>query len=499
MQRWFSIFAVVVAFCVTSNCGSYKNNTVSGGGGTAATITDPVTSLGAGAVYTFTATVPNTNGYTPGIMWSMTGAGNLSNPMNNGFSSSVIYTAPASAPSPNSITVKATPSDTVLTAAANTFSIGAMGAPPSPYVTMLAGHYAFELAGNDANGEASSIAGSIAADGTGKITAGTLDLNQGSAATMRGSSVTGTYTLDSALHGTITVATNASAGAQPMSFTVALAPDGKSGILTAGDTGGFQMNGTLRQQDASALALEKTAGEFAFKLAANSAERVATVGRFSIAANANITGLADSSASGAGPVFTSAGVVGRVTASPDANGRGTFNLAMAGETSQLVYYVVSTKALLLMETVAGSPSRNRQAGVAELQMLPFAASTVNASSAFRAAGFDQKASAPGPVFVTGRLAIENLAHATFDWDATDGAVAISQTGLRSELVAFDPATGRGTIGIANGASNNFADSVVFYLSESGRGFLLDTTAGRLNRATAGELRPASGAASADSQ
>ena len=55
------------------------------------------------------------------------------------------------------------------------------------------------------------------------------------------------------------------------------------------------------------------------------------------------------------------------------------------------------------------------------------------------------------------------------------------------------------IAITNGYSNNFADSVVFYLAESGKGFLLDTTAGRFNRAIAGELRPATGVASPDSQ
>jgi hypothetical protein len=132
-------------------------------------------------------------------------------------------------------------------------------------------------------------------------------------------------------------------------------------------------------------------------------------------------------------------------------------------------------------------------------MLPFAPATVNASSAFRAAGFDQIAPAPGPVTVTGKLSIANLSHATIDWDATGAGLSFSQTALRSELVAFDPATGRGTIAITNGNANNFADSVVFYLADSGRGFLLDTTAGRFNRAIAGDLRPAIAGASVDLQ
>lgn len=500
MQRWFTLFAVLIACGVVSNCGGSYKSPVSGGGGTAATITDPISSVGAGSTYTFSASTPSTNGYTPGIMWSLTGSGTLSTPMNTGFTSSVVYTAPASVPSPNSVTIMATPSDTMLTAASNTFSIGTAGAPTSPYIAMLAGHYAFEISGPDANGEPSTIVGSIAADGSGKITAGSLDLNTGSAATARSSSLKGTYTLNSTLNGTITLSANASAvAAQPLQFTVALAPDGKSGTLTAGDAASFEMKGTLQQQDATAFSVEKIAGQFAFKLESNPTERVATVGRFAIAANANISGLADSSESGAGPMLTSAAVVGRITSAPDATGRGTLSLANGGETSQLVYYIVSSKALMMMETTSGTPGGNRQVGLAELQVLPFAPSTVNASSDFHATGFDQVAAAPGPVTVTGKLSIANFSHATIDWDSTGAGMPFSQTALRSELVTFDPNTGRGTIAIANGNANNFADFVVFYLTDSGSGFLLDSTAGRFNRAIAGDLKPATGVTSSDSQ
>jgi hypothetical protein len=79
MQRWFTLFAVLVALGVNSNCGSYKSP-VSGGGTTSATITDPISSVGAGSTYTFSASTPSNNGYTPGIMWTITGAGTLSPP-----------------------------------------------------------------------------------------------------------------------------------------------------------------------------------------------------------------------------------------------------------------------------------------------------------------------------------------------------------------------------------------------------------------------------------
>ena len=486
MNRWLTLFAVVIALGVTSNCG-YKNKVSSGGGANAATITDLVSSVGVGASYTFTATTPNTNGYTAGISWSIspaTGAGTLTNVTNSGFSSSVVYTAPASAPNPNSATITATPTDTAVGVATDSFTVGSS---TTPYSSTLSGRYAFEVMGFDANGEPSSIVGTITSDGSGKITAGALDMNQGSAATVHAASLVGTYTLGSSFRGTLTLTAGVSATAQPMSFAISLASDGKTGVLEGEDSGGFQMmNGTLQQQDASAFSLAKISSEFAFKLDSNSDVRVATVGEFAIGANSNIAGLADSSQSGAGPVLTSAGVAGRVTAPPDRNGRGTLSLGMGGATSQLAYYIASSQTVFLMESVSAGGAA-RLTGIAERQALPLTAATANASSTFRASGFDAQVSTPGPVSLTGSLAIQNLTHAELSWNASSARPTQPGISLRSELVTFDPSTGRGTIQIANGYSNNFADSVAFYLAAPGEGFLLDTTAGKFNRAIVGDL------------
>ena len=89
--------------------------------------------------------------------------------------------------------------------------------------------------------------------------------------------------------------------------------------------------------------------------------------------------------------------------------------------------------------------------------------------------------------VVGSMTIQNLSHATLSWEGTNGGSTLSIDSLRSDLVTFDPATGRGTIEIANGFVNNFANSVAFYLASPGKGFLLDKTAGRFNRALVGEL------------
>jgi hypothetical protein len=486
MNRRLTLFAVVIALGVNSNCG-YKNNMSSGGGPNSATITNLVSSVGVGASYMFTATIPNTNGYTAGISWSISpamGAGTLASVTNSGFSSSVVYMAPASAPMPNSVTITATPTDTVVGVATDTFTIGNS---TTPYSSMLSGRYAFEVMGFDANGEPSSIVGTITSDGSGKITAGALDMNQGGAATVHSTLLGGTYTLGNTFRGTLTLSAGVSATAQPMRFAISLASDGKTGVLEGEDSGGFQMmNGTLQLQDSSAFSLAKISSEFAFKLESNSNERVATVGEFAIGANSNIAGLADSSQSGAGPVLTSAGVAGRVTAPPDTNGRGTLSLGMGGATAQLVYYVVSSQTVFLMESVSAGGAAHLT-GIAERQALPFSAATANASSTFSASGFDAQVSTPGPVSVTGSLVIQNLTHAELSWSASSARPTQPSMSLRSDLVTFDPSTGRGTIQIANGYSNNFADSVAFYLAAPGEGFLLDTTAGKFNRAIVGDL------------
>ena len=276
MNQWLTICAVLIALGVNSCGGGYGGG--SSGSSNSATITNKVSAVATGSMYTFNATTPSTSGYTSGISWSISpssGAGTLSSAMNSGYSSSVVYTAPASAPSPNSVTITATPTDTRVAAATDTFSIGTS---TTPYVAMLSGRYAFEVSGHNASGEPSSIVGSISSDGSGNITEGVLDMNQGNGLTVR-SPLTGTYTLNGNFHGTVALSAAVSAIAQPLSFAVSLSSDGKTGTLTRGDSVGFHMNGTLRQQDASAFSLAKISSEFAFRLDSISTRNGSLVGQ----------------------------------------------------------------------------------------------------------------------------------------------------------------------------------------------------------------------------
>lgn len=483
-KRYMALIAVLAVVGVNASCGGgYGSSSGSPGNtGLTASITNSITTLQAGATYTFQATTPSSNGYTAGVNWSIspsTGGGTLSNAMNNGFSSSVMYQAPTTPPSPNSVTITATPSDTHVGPATDTFMI--MASP----MAMLNGQFAIELSGFDLTGETLGVVGSITADGAGSVTGGSIDLNRNRAPSVHIAPVTGTYTLDSKMQGDISLIT-APESDRPLTFSFTLAAD-MSGMITGSDSNGVALSGRLQRQDRAAFSLAKISRNFVFKLESNSPDRLATVGELSIGGNSILSGIADVSKSGIDPVFAGVPIAGRLTAPPGANGRGTFTLATPAENSLFIFYVASDSRLFLLETNSDSVTRTRQLGLAERQMLPFTPATANASSRVRASGFDTQVSSFGAVSLIGSIAIQNLSHATLSWDATNAVTTVSVDSLRSDLITFDPSTGRGTIAIANGFVNNFADSVVFYLASPGEGFLIDKTAGRFNRAIAGDI------------
>jgi hypothetical protein len=494
MYRKLAFLLVLMALGMNASCGKgYGSSSGSGNGGggngISASITNPVTTVQEGAMYTFSATSPSNNGYTSGITWSIspaTGAGTLSAATNSGFSSSVTYTAPTTLPSPNSVTITAMPSDSAVSAATDMFTITASAA------NMLDGQFAFVLSGVDGSSEAVNIAGSITADGSGNITGGEMDFNRGHAPAAVSTPLAGTYTLDSNRHGVVSLATPIPGESHALAFDIALAADGNTGTATSSDANGLHISGTLHRQqggqDGAAFSLAQISSSFAFKLESNSPGRVATAGKLAIGENSNIVGIADSSKSGTGPLLAAAAVAGRITAAPDANGRGTLMLSTSAGTSRLAFYIVSEESFVLIETDSPNTGEARQIGVAERQMSAFSPAAVNASSVMHAVGFDAQPSTWGPIGITGKIAIENLSHATLNWTASAAGELLPEVVMRSELVTFDPASGRGAIKIANGYANNFADSVVFYLSAPGEGFVLDTTEGKFNRAIAGDLR-----------
>lgn len=182
-------------------------------------------------------------------------------------------------------------------------------------------------------------------------------------------------------------------------------------------------------------------------------------------------------------------------AGPDADGRGTFTLtlndALGSTTQNFAYYAVTAKKIIAVEIDGNGTMTADFSG----QSTPFTAETVaTAGSVFAMSGVDT-AAAGNEIAAVGQLQMTGVGSNTgaLHWDSNDDGMIVGPASFASQAVpAFDPTTGRGTVTIAGGAVSGLADSVVFYLTAPGTGFLMDTTAGAFNRAISGTLTPQAG-------
>jgi hypothetical protein len=112
------------------------------------------------------------------------------------------------------------------------------------------------------------------------------------------------------------------------------------------------------------------------------------------------------------------------------------------------------------------------------------ANSVNGTGAFGLIGADDgldTTQTPFASVVIGQMIISGGTTAGVNCDINDaGVVSVCGTdgvhpGSVPGVVAFDPATGRGTITFTNGFDSFFVDSLAFYLEANGTGVMLDTT------------------------
>jgi hypothetical protein len=365
----------------------------------------------------------------------------------------------------------------------------------------LDGQYAFVLSGYDSTGAPTGVAGSITADGHGHITGGSVDVNDGMVISSTSSALTGSYTLDGNFRGIFTLTNTIGSVTHPLAFAFTLRSDGASGDLIGLDANGFFIQGTMQRQDPTAFSLSKLAGEFAFEFDQNqylvsgiphSTGRFVGIGRFTLGSNGISTnGFADFSKALIGVTRTDEPISFTLAAGPGASGRGTISSSDSGGTASFVYYIVSSGTILVLRTDAAAMT-----GVISKQNLPFSATTVDTAGAvFSLAGVDATANFPSPAEIAaiGQLQVTNSTSAVQHWDSV-GCICGPATASNS-TVTFDPTTGRGTITVASGFTNGLFDTAVFYLLDSGKGFILDTTAGPSNRALAGSFRPQTGVGS----
>jgi hypothetical protein len=387
------------------------------GGGTqlpiSVQITNPFSTINAGSAgVAVNATVTN-DLQNEGVTWTLSptsGTGALS----AATALSVLYTPPnqAAQPPDNTPTLTATSVADPTKSANFTFTIEPASATAA--ACTLSGPYVFALSGKDSAGMPLAALGRIVVD-AGKITAGSLDINDNSQSS-RTPAVTGTCTAESVQgfagvdsRGAIVLDTAPAGFAQPPHFEYVIFRGSSSGTLretTAGKAHGY---GSIYAQSfaseggtsaPSAGVVAPPSGTFALDVSNVGAPYTprSMSGRFEIAFRngaGTITGGTASDISGGGyfsggsesdkwgaaiaeadiaaaPKLTFTGIA----TPPDATGRGTLTFDFAanaddapigsGATESLIYTIVTPKLILLLQS-SGTPSTIHLGAATQLQ------------------------------------------------------------------------------------------------------------------------------------
>ena len=368
---------------------------------------------------------------------------------------------------------------------------GISSAPPQP--NALNGQYAFVIAGFDPSNNHVGIAGSFKANGLGQITAGEVDVNDNGVISSS-NAVAGSYAFDSTgdgSTGTIQLTNTVGSVAHALGFAFSLQTSGNFGQIMSLDTNNFVAAGTMQLQSSAVFTLSGMAGSYVGTFnGPTSFGPTSALGRFTLASSGTASNIEfDRSVAG-----TSTGSVGQTTtgatipsgfSGPDSNGRGTFTLNLSdtfGTTTQaFAYYAITASRFVAVENDANG---NMTADFSGQASIP---ATAAGAGIFGISGVDVAAS--NEVSAVGQLQILSATPTlgTLNWDANDAGSPHSGIVQAGQTVVYDATTGRGTIAVNSGTSEGLANTLVFYLSAPGAGFVLDGTTGASNTAMAGPM------------
>ena len=260
----------------------------------------------------------------------------------------------------------------------------------------------------------------------------------------------------------------------------------------------FIVAGTMQMQNASVFTLAALANSYIVTInGRNQSLPTSAIGRFTLGSSGATSNVSfDVSVSGvgtAGPITTS--VVTFAAAPLDANGRGTFTLALndggltPAVTQNFAYYAISASRFVAVETDLGTIGTMLVDAAA--QTIPANANT--AGSVFGMAGLDTTNSSE--LAAVGQMQVASATSGTLALDSNDNGAINTVAALPIQTVAYTAGTGRAVAGVASGVANGLASSLVFYLSGAGTGFIMDNTAGVTNRALGGTLTAQTGVGS----
>ena len=399
-----------------------------------------------GGTLQFSATVTNTNN--TGVTWAVSGTGDV-----GAISSSGVYTAPQSVPSPATVTVTATSQANSTAKATATITVVAAG--QGGYTdASLKGTYVFSFRSIDTNNISSYGAGVVTADGNGNLTAGLEDFNQGSIGFQPNIQFTGNYTINA--DGTGTATLGFATGTVQWKFV--MLADGSARFIEFNST--LSGSGTLEPQDQSALAASGFAGNYVFQLNGDSTNgTIAQAGVLTFDANGNITSGTED-VNDQGTVTSNAAVTGTYVLG--SNGRATAQVTSSLGTNHYVFYIVNANKVRIVESDYPFPATQ---GVALRQSASaFSNSTLKGGYVFAstAIGSNDYIDAAGQFNADGN---GNLTAGSLDQDNL-GTPTSTTLGASQYSVASN---GRTTVKLAPGGGLNPVNLAV-YLADATHGF-----------------------------
>lgn len=425
-------------------------------------------SLIVGQQVQFHATVVGTSN--TAVTWSTSGA-SCSGSACGTISAAGLYSAPSSIPAQMNVTITAT------SQASQTVSASAIVTVLRSTNSKLNGHYAFLLTGVDQHG-AYQQAGSITADGNGKILSGKEDVTN-TAIAASDLSITGSYQISSDNRGVITLL--GPMGTQTL--RLALNPSGTSGKLISFDKSGIQASGVIYQQDPRAFDASALTGGYVLSFTGANVygDRLAALGLVFPDGSGFISGSSlDVNEGGmVPPTFATFSGIYDV----DATGRGTMTLSVPGFDGGLFHfalYIVSPKQLLVASTDPLNEMNPLMSGTGTLQTsTPYSAASFAGPTVFQLTG----TTAAGGDVTIGRMVFKggNALSVNYDRNAA-GAVT---TGAAMSGAYDMQLNGRGTLNL-NDAAKGSVHIWLIYATAPNTGFLMDLSSGA---AGMGEIRP----------
>jgi hypothetical protein len=348
--------------------------------------------------------------------------------------------------------------------------------PPPPKLgfsnASLSGQYAFEMSGEDLNGQLIARVGSFSANGSGSITAAVEDVNDGgSFSTVQFSG--GTYSIGSDGRGTLTLTGGSLGGG--LGLNIALSSP-NSGVAVQTD-GNAASSGSFDLQTASAFSLTAISGHYAFDLSGqdSTGAPLSIVGEFAANATGGLTGgtidVNDGSQagpSGPNPIPSNSTAFSMDPTFGTSDGRGMASIN--GQT--LAFYMVDGTRLRFVEEDATAIT----VGDAFVQTgtIPTQVANLSGNFAFISAG----------AAVLGNLgAIARAGSAMFNGGTLSNAFLDDNNagnhtarGPDSGTYTIDSAgSGRGTFTFTDSSAGTF--SYIFYLFSPTQAVLLETSNG----------------------